>query len=273
MVGSLDFTDYINFLPPTGDTLQNQGLFGSAEATSANQLFGIKSTQLLDLLSSLGLSKEFIPKFAQQELDLAKQIIPGQLAFQTDIFGKALGGAKGALTGAGFGDLFAGQDLLSKTAMEGLQGLGGGVGSLPGAVDKQLGDFYASSLSRFGEGNVAAAGQASSAFAATKASLGEQIRQQRINQALGVQQSGLGLAGFLTGTGAGLLGQTGLPDIGTGPIGFGGAAGIYNNSTELLAAHRAGQAAKRGAWLDFAGNVLGSFGGGFGKAAGAAAFA
>lgn len=93
-------------------------------------------------------------------------------------------------------EFFKNQNLLQQTAAQGLEGLDGGFGDVPAAVDKQLGNFYAQGVSRFGlEGSPLGVGQASTAYAATKAQLGEQIRSSRIQQALGVQ-SGFSLLGL-----------------------------------------------------------------------------
>lgn len=272
------FGQYAGFLPPSGSSLQGAGIpgLGADVRTSLNRLTGLRETQLADYLSSIGLQRELTPLQSQLDLDLAGQFVPQQLAQQAGFrqleagllaqdpllgpqMQSFLGAQGGALSGLG---ALPGLDQNFMAAQSGINELL--TGKLPEGVSEELQDVLGSTAAQFNLGDSPAAfrdvsrvlgsnlGQIRSNLLGSYGNIAGQLtaqRSARLSDVFGATQLGIPGAGSL-------LQFTGIPDIGFGPIGFGGASGIFSGSLETLAQQSAQKQARRQGYLDIAAGIF-----------------
>src|ERR1041385_4685113 len=68
------------FLPASGQDFQSQGYrIDSPTGGAMSKLQGIRGVQLSDFLSSMQMQNALTPMYAQQQMDVMGQVIPGQL--------------------------------------------------------------------------------------------------------------------------------------------------------------------------------------------------
>lgn len=207
------------------------------------------------------LTKQLAPQAIQTQLDLLGQFAPKQLDLAAGIAQKDLELLSQLPQ---YKDFFQTQSLLSQTAQEGLQSLGGPGGSaglVPGEVGQAFEDSVSNIAARFGlEGQAGAALAGGASLGAQKQLLGEQIRESRINQALGVNQ-----AFRIPGS---LAAGVGLPSLGLQPTGFGGAqqllGGIQGQQLAQHQQNKADKSALAGGIGSLVAGGIGAFTGGLG---------
>lgn len=191
--GGSPYNAYLNKNPFTQQLLQSglyeQGFFApnflTGTKTQAGGALGALQDSFSVLAGSAYLGDQFLNTFGPQQIETQGKLAQKDIETLSQL--------------PQYKDFFNTQNQLQQTAQSGLAGLGGGFGEVPGAVDQQLGNYYAQGVSRLGlQGSPLGANQGGTAYAATKAQLGEQFRNSRINQALGIQQ-GFRMPGSLLG--------------------------------------------------------------------------
>ena len=284
------FGQYQALLPPSGTQIQDIGFSGAA-GNAINQLYGIRGTQLADFISSQNLQRFGGLQQGQTDLALAGALIPQQLAQQAGFQGQEYNllsqSPEFASQIQNFQTGQAGANYLAGA----LPGIGQNVGALQGGISDilkgglpqglsdTLQDSFASTAAAFGLDRSAAGLQG------VNQALGSSLSQIQtsllgaysgasgslLNQGQGVLQSLFGAAGQNVPGYGSLLANTGVPDVGFGPIGFGGAAGVYGKT---LAQDQAATQNRRNAYgaygnmgLNLVGSILGAGGaaGGFGS--------
>lgn len=226
---------------------------GMQQGSLLDMLSKIQTVAGTQALSSLGLQQQLLPLFANQELNLMGQIAPGQQQFAAGQLKDQLG----LLSGTPFGDaLGAGKNVLS-SAFDPLKEIAGpelqsqlGIdallkGQLPEGVSSELLDALGSVSERTGlAGSPFAAQELTKAYGSNLSNIRENLLQSREQIFQGRNQlaqsmssarvadalrlNSFGLSGLDTFAGVG------LPDIGLGPIGFQGSAGIVTGQYGLL---------------------------------------
>lgn len=243
---------YLQYLPPSGNQIAQLGYGSGAAGNAINQLTGIRSTQLADFLSSQGLQRSLTPMQAQTDMMLAGQLIPQQLEQQAGFQNQEydlLAGSKA------FGNQIqnfqlgqAGANALGGSLFgigQNIQGLQGGIsdilgGKLPQGIANTIQDSLFSTATQFGlQRSPSAMQDIGQQLGTSLAGIQSQLlgsyagaSGSLVGQGGSVLQSLFGAAGQnVPGMGS-LLANTGIPDIGFGPLGFGGAAGVYGKTLQ-----------------------------------------